>query len=308
MKNHVSWSSIMNSHTETRTKIKAPTVVTLIVGLHVMAVGSIVLIQGCGTPRPEVDTPEKAVMPPKPEVREARPTPPPPRAPEPAVAPEPDAPRMPAMKTYEVRSGDNLSTIARRHGVTQTELMDLNNIQNPDLIVVGQELLLPPHAEVREREPRAERPRREAVADGKEYVVRPGDTLSHIAVRHGTTVSALREANNLRDDVIRVDQKLVIPGAEPARESEPAEPRDDTPEPAEQPEPGEPRAEAGQSDTRIASGDEPFPYTVQEGDTLESIAMDFAVLKDDILSFNDMAEGDRVRPGQRLMIPSTISH
>ncbi|TMC51036.1 MAG: LysM peptidoglycan-binding domain-containing protein [Chloroflexi bacterium] len=44
------------------------------------------------------------------------------------------------------------------------------------------------------------------------YVVRPGDTLSAIAVRHGTTVAALAAANGIANpSVIRVGQLLRIP-------------------------------------------------------------------------------------------------
>jgi N-acetylmuramoyl-L-alanine amidase len=44
------------------------------------------------------------------------------------------------------------------------------------------------------------------------YVVHPGDTLSAIALRHGTTVSALAEANQLADpNFIRIGQLLRIP-------------------------------------------------------------------------------------------------
>jgi LysM repeat protein len=44
------------------------------------------------------------------------------------------------------------------------------------------------------------------------YVVHPGDTLSDIALRHGTTVSALAEANHLADpNLIRIGQLLRIP-------------------------------------------------------------------------------------------------
>jgi len=50
-----------------------------------------------------------------------------------------------------------------------------------------------------------------------EHVVRSGDTLSAIAREAGTSVSALRQANNLTTDLIRVGQKLVIPrGQRPA--------------------------------------------------------------------------------------------
>ncbi len=46
---------------------------------------------------------------------------------------------------------------------------------------------------------------------GQTYVVQSGDTLYEIANRFGTTVSALKEANNLTSDTIRVGQVLNIP-------------------------------------------------------------------------------------------------
>lgn len=46
----------------------------------------------------------------------------------------------------------------------------------------------------------------------KTYSVKAGDTLSHIAVRFKTTVTALAKANNLKNvNVIQVGQRLVIP-------------------------------------------------------------------------------------------------
>ncbi|WP_106478655.1 N-acetylmuramoyl-L-alanine amidase [Phytohalomonas tamaricis] len=44
-----------------------------------------------------------------------------------------------------------------------------------------------------------------------EYRVRSGDTLSVIALNNGVSLSALRKANNLDSDVVRVGQVLVIP-------------------------------------------------------------------------------------------------
>lgn len=45
------------------------------------------------------------------------------------------------------------------------------------------------------------------------YIVRPGDGLIRIARQCGTTVAALKAANNLTSDLILVGQALVIPGA-----------------------------------------------------------------------------------------------
>lgn len=46
---------------------------------------------------------------------------------------------------------------------------------------------------------------------GREHVVEPGHTLSAIAQAYGTTVKAIKDANNLKSDGIRVGQKLFIP-------------------------------------------------------------------------------------------------
>lgn len=45
---------------------------------------------------------------------------------------------------YEVKSGDRLGNIANLLGVDMNELMALNNITNPNIIEVGQALLIPP--------------------------------------------------------------------------------------------------------------------------------------------------------------------
>ncbi len=49
----------------------------------------------------------------------------------------------PSTKTYTVVAGDTLSAIALRFGTTVKAICDLNGITNPDIINVGQVLLIP---------------------------------------------------------------------------------------------------------------------------------------------------------------------
>jgi LysM repeat protein len=52
-----------------------------------------------------------------------------------------------------------------------------------------------------------------AQAGATDYIVQRGDTLGHIALRHGATISALKRDNALKSDLIRVGQKLQVPTA-----------------------------------------------------------------------------------------------
>lgn len=45
--------------------------------------------------------------------------------------------------THVIASGDNLSRVANKYGVTLKELMEINSIQNPDIVVLGTELKVP---------------------------------------------------------------------------------------------------------------------------------------------------------------------
>lgn len=52
----------------------------------------------------------------------------------------PTPPKQPVNKYYNVRSGDNFSTVARRHGLTQTQLKKLNPGVNVNRLDIGQKL------------------------------------------------------------------------------------------------------------------------------------------------------------------------
>ncbi len=62
----------------------------------------------------------------------------------PEPEPEPEVPELPSEYViYTVVAGDTLSGIAKRYGVTVRDIVDANQIENPNLINVGQELIIP---------------------------------------------------------------------------------------------------------------------------------------------------------------------
>ncbi|MFY0582219.1 LysM peptidoglycan-binding domain-containing protein [Cystobacter fuscus] len=107
-----------------------------------------------------------------------------------------------------MRSGDTLSGIAQRHGTTVSALAQANGIKNPDLIQVGQKLSIPGKGGT-------SAPSAPSAGSGGSYTVRSGDTLSGIAQRYGTTVSALAQANGISNpNLIQVGQKLRVPAGD----------------------------------------------------------------------------------------------
>jgi murein DD-endopeptidase MepM/ murein hydrolase activator NlpD len=117
---------------------------------------------------------------------------------------------------YVVQAGDTLFAIALRLGITAADMAAANGLSNPNLIFVGQRLIIPnpkPEAEPAivatydEQKDENKMP-----ASPQVYVVQRGDTLSAIASRLGLSVTELAAANGILDpDYLPVGQQLVIP-------------------------------------------------------------------------------------------------
>jgi LysM repeat protein len=60
-----------------------------------------------------------------------------------SASPSPSPSPTPTQRTYTVKSGDTLISIARRFSVTTTAIAQLNNITNANSIRVGQVLKIP---------------------------------------------------------------------------------------------------------------------------------------------------------------------
>ena len=104
-----------------------------------------------------------------------------------------------------VQHGETLSQIARVYGVSMTALAQANGIRNPNFIYVGQRLAIPGASGGNAGSSGG------AAASGGVHVVRPGENLSTIAARYGTTVAALAQANGIANpNHIYVGQRLTI--------------------------------------------------------------------------------------------------
>ena len=113
-----------------------------------------------------------------------------------------------------------------------------------------------------------------AWVDYQPYRVRRGDNLSRIAQRNQVSVSAIRDINNLRSNMIRAGQTLMLP--------RPATMASQQPQVAQ--------ADSGKQ----------RKYTVRAGDNLWAIARRFDLDVDSIRSWNSL--GRHLQPGQQLTL------
>jgi LysM repeat protein len=176
--------------------------------------------------------------------------------------------------TYTVRAGDTLFAIARAHQTSVATLRELNNLSS-DIIRVNQQLTVPGGETSAPSTPSVTAP---TANQASTYTVVAGDSLFSIARAHGTTVDALRTANQLSGDLIRIGQTLTIPGGNTAPST------------------------AQQSGTSANNNSLEVTYTVKSGDTLSAIARNYNVTVSQIQEWNQLEDADRLSVNQELIV------
>ena len=128
------------------------------------------------------------------------------------------------------------------------------------------------------------------------YRVKAGDSLIEIAARYKVSVQAIKNANNLKDDTIRVGEELVIPLSTPTPlpGSNPSPPLGGTPTPLSLQSPPTSATSAGATGV--------IRHIVQRGDILTSIAASYGSHVDAIRAANQL-ESDFLSIGQVLLVP-----
>ena len=98
------------------------------------------------------------------------------------------------LRSYKVRSGDTLTGIASRTGVSMMTIWWANKLKSKDDLKVGQVLTIPP-------------------VDGVVRTVKAGDTLASVAAAAKVDAADIVAANALTDETLVIGQVLIIPGA-----------------------------------------------------------------------------------------------
>lgn len=167
------------------------------------------------------------------------------------------------------------------------------------------------------------------------HTIRKGETLSSIASKYGTSVTAIRDANRMRSSRIIAGRSLTVPvpmGYQPRRNSRTVARSSN----------GSYRVRAGDTlwdiarahrtsvtalaklnnlsskhriypgqilrvpgDGSARAGGSPFTYVVKRGDNLTQIAGRFGIAVTDILSLNQLADPEHLAIGMKLQIPAS---
>jgi uncharacterized protein YkwD len=180
--------------------------------------------------------------------------------------PEPAADQSEAadgQQYHAVQEGEILWNIARDYATTAEAIMEVNGISDPRSLQIGQKLLIP----------NGDTPGSLAapIQPMSVYEIRQGDTLLALANEYGITLNALQAANpGLEPTRLQIGQQLLIPSS-------------------------------SSSNTPVAR--KIMEYTIQPGDTLLALAIQYGSDVDNILANNPGLQPTLLQIGQEITIP-----
>jgi LysM repeat protein len=202
----------------------------------------------------------------------------------------------PSFEAYTVKKGDNLWTIARRSNVSLNELYAANGLDTTSILSIGQELQIPVEGSIATvTAPSADTYQPTSFDQGStEYTVKRGDSLSKIANQYDTSVRAIKAANGLSSDLIRVGDKLVVPvsGSTGATSGTTAAPSDSI-------------SSSSTAPSLSASGAR--THTVKSGEYPGKIASQYGMTTDELLVLNGITDPRSLQVGKVLKVSGSES-
>lgn len=171
---------------------------------------------------------------------------------------------------YYVKPAETLSNIAQHFGIKAEVIIQANELENPDMLTEGQELLIPltpddmdtvaSELQARHKQEK-ERVAFDLAIEMNEYTIQEGDSLWSIANDFNLDINTLFGCNAMKDpNFLRVGGTLKIPN----------------------------------QDGVI--------YTVKSGDTLQAIGSKHGVSVESVMKVNGLADVT-IQPGQKMFLP-----
>lgn len=196
------------------------------------------------------------------------------------------------VRTYVVKLGDNLASIARQFGISQESLRVWNSMDAASVVKLGDTIFVSKP----ELKPSAE-DRKIVLKKGERYVVVSGDTYANIAAALKIPAALLMEANGGFVKRLSVGDSLVIPAYVP-----PKKPRFAPSEKSSSKSDAASRSDKGRSGRESKSAPaKGNTYVVKSGDNLYGISLKFNCTVEDLKAWNKL-KGDGIFPGDTLIV------
>jgi len=195
----------------------------------------------------------------------------------------------PYWEAVDIGSQMDLSKAAKAADITIEELYLLNPSFNKwSTHPEGPHELLVPVSQVETLKQNLTQLTKEERLTWTRHKIKSGESLSVIANRYHTTITAIRSANNIGSNLIRAGQSLMIPVASAGRDA--YQLSDSS------------RLSTKQDSVANQLGADAIRYTVLPGDTLWDLSRKFKVGTRSLAKWNGMAPTDTLRPGKELLV------
>lgn len=179
------------------------------------------------------------------------------------------APKNGKAKTYKVKSGDNISSIAEKLSVPTSYLLSWNKLYETSVLSIGQKLV---YYKVASKGVSSKKSKSVSRSGFKYYTVTSGDNLGYIGQLLGVSISNLKEWNNLKSNNLSLGQKLAY--------------------------------KPGSKSNSKKSNSKKVYYIVQRGDNLYNISKKLGVTVDQLKGWNNL-KSSALRLKQRLLYYKT---
>lgn len=170
---------------------------------------------------------------------------------------------------HKVRSGESLSTIARKYRTSTRSIARANGISKKNFIVAGKRLKIPRRGYTASSYKKTRKSKRFGKdLTSTQHIVRRGDSLWIIARKYDTTVSKIKSHNNLSGSNLSIGQRLRLPVRQ----------------------------------KNIAANNKSGAYYVKSGDSPFTIAKQHNISLMRLLKLNSLSARSTIYPGQKLYI------
>jgi len=212
-------------------------------------------------------------------------------------------------RVYQVKPGDTVESIARRHGLTRSELVDANQLSNPNDLSVSQVLRIP-QVEFNPTAPQIVMLQPETQPELLEAVVEDSSRLSVADEPESLNplpIQQLAQPESVEAATV-MPQVMPSPSAESLNiEIQNLREKYQAPESqaTAQPVPLMAMEVASASEPQVGTLPRAVEYRVNRGDTLDAIARRYGISRSELIRANRISNPNLIEVNQVLQIPNT---